>query len=229
MIRNNFFSFQDIEAVIFDFDGTLADSEPIQCLADYTLLQLYKVDCSSEILDIYKGWEIVERVRGIRERYCLTYTLDEMLSKRNIIYHTLAREQLQLFPHMKSLILKLAEMKIPMAVASTTLKECLINILDRHEVNRLLATIVSSDEMPPKKTYSDILLEAAKRMNVEKSKVLVFEDSVDGVISAKQAGMKCIAIPYNTSRLNHEFMKADILYANGRTEFSVKQLFQDYN
>lgn len=229
MIRNNFFSFQDIKAVIFDFDGTLADSEPLQCLSDYELLKQYDVPSASKTMDEYKGGSVFDRINEIRAKYCISDTLDGMISKRKSIYKDSACQRLQHYPHMRALVNKLAELEIQVAVASNTFKYCLTHLLEKIQVKGLLAAIVSAEDVKNNNTCSNVLLEAAKRMNVDEKEVLVFEDSVKGVITAKKNGMKCIAIPYDTSRINHEFMKADILYANGLKEFSVQQLFQEYN
>jgi HAD superfamily hydrolase (TIGR01509 family) len=83
----------------------------------------------------------------------------------------------------------------PVAVASSSNRELIDLVLELSGLARLFAATVSSEEVPRGKPAPDVYLEAARRMGVAPERCAGVEDSENGILSAKAAGMRVIAIP----------------------------------
>lgn len=113
-----------------------------------------------------------------------------------------------------------------MAVASETPKSILIKLLTKLGILHYFDVIVSAEEVENGKPAPDIFIETAKRLHTPAENILVFEDSENGVESAKKAHMICIATPYLVNDpLENIFYEADILFKKGIKEFDPEHLF----
>lgn len=90
---------------------------------------------------------------------------------------------------------KLKEMRLRLAVATSSVSASARPFLDRHNLTRFFDTIVTGDEVERGKPHPDIYLTAAHRLKLSPNDCLVIEDALSGIASAKAAGMRVVAIP----------------------------------
>ena len=100
-----------------------------------------------------------------------------------------------LFPDVKELLGELRQMKLRLAVATSSVSASARPFLDRHNLTGLFEVIVTGDEVERGKPAPDIYLSAAEKLRISPDECLVVEDALSGVAAAKAAKMRVIAIP----------------------------------
>src|SRR5207237_8240128 len=83
----------------------------------------------------------------------------------------------------------------PLALASSSNREVIDAVLAAGEIDDCFQATVSSEEVARGKPAPDVYLEAARRLDVEPARCTAIEDSHNGILSAKAAGMRCVAVP----------------------------------
>ena len=104
------------------------------------------------------------------------------------------RERLPLIPGAVEAVERLAA-RWPLGLASSSNRELIDLALESSGLGRLFAATVSSEEVARGKPAPDVYLEAARRLGVQPGRCAAIEDSENGILSAKAAGMRLLAIP----------------------------------
>jgi beta-phosphoglucomutase len=186
-----------IRAIVFDFDGVLADSEPLHLAAYQEIFNDLGVTLTRE--DYYEnflgyddegvfrfmaqrqGWEVdepaIERLIGQK-----AHVFEEIISKRDVLY-----------PGAGAAVRRLAA-AFPLGIASGALKHEIRTILERAGLATFFRFIVSAEDTPESKPAPDPYVRAASLHGLAAGECVAIEDSRWGIISAKSAGMKCVAI-----------------------------------
>ncbi len=212
-------SVTDIQAVIFDLDGTLIDSEKFYYKADHRLMKEYGIDLTPEIKNDY-GCGNLDMMRMMKDRFFLQDSPETLLKKKNDYYMEMARNNTVVYPKTFRLLKKLNTDGYPLALASGSSPEVLKELLENTGLKDYFTLIISSEEVDQGKPDPQIFLESAHRLNILPQNCVVIEDSPQGVEAAKRAFMMCIAIPSIIKKPLHEnFLLADLLFENGMESF----------
>jgi len=213
-----------IEAVIFDLDGTLIDSEENYYEADRRLLKEYGIDFTLEMKKEYIGSGNLEMMRKIKRLYKINDTVETLLRKKNSYYIEIARKNTRVYPEMLKFLKLLKKSNYPLAVASGSSPEILEELLTITGLKEYFSAIVSAEDVQRGKPAPDIFLESARSLNIPPENCVVIEDSQYGVEAAKRAFMYCIAIPYIIDKpLPDSFIMSDLLFENGTKSFKALQ------
>jgi HAD superfamily hydrolase (TIGR01509 family) len=183
-----------IEAVVFDLDGVLLDSEQVW---DSTREQLVRErgGCWHEHAQRdMMGMSSVEWSRYMHDELGLREPPEEISAEVVRRLKTLYRERLPVLPGAREAVERIAE-RWPLALASSSNRELIDLALELMGVADLFRATVSSEEVARGKPAPDVYLEAARRLGVDPSRAAAIEDSHNGIRSAKAAGMRVIAIP----------------------------------
>ncbi|MDC7219494.1 MAG: HAD family phosphatase [Spirochaetales bacterium] len=209
-----------IDTVLFDFDGTLVDSEPNYAVSDCRMVARFGGDLSIEEHDAYVGYGSKRFLKAMKERYHIDATLQEMRAVQDECYLALAREDTPVFPVMKELLENLRNRGITMAVASGTPQSLLEELLYQTGLNPYFKLILSSETTGKAKPEPQVFLKAAEILGKKKENCLVLEDSLSGAQAGVRAGMETLVLvsPYLKNRI-HEFPKEARLIAGGMEEF----------
>jgi HAD superfamily hydrolase (TIGR01509 family) len=183
-----------IEAVVFDLDGVLLDSEQ---LWDETREQLAKErggrwhDGAQRDM---MGMSSREWSRYMHETIGLPEPPEEI--NREVVERLAAayRERLPVIPGAREAVERLAA-RWPLGLASSSNRELIDLALELLGVRHLFKATVSSEEVARGKPAPDVYLEAARRLGVDPAHTAAIEDSHNGILAAKAAGMCVIAIP----------------------------------
>ena len=220
-------SFHSVEAVIFDLDGTLIDSEENHLESDRILLARRGIDFTKEEKAAFVGKDIQEFVAAVVEKYGLSGGIPEVLAEKNTIYREIALRKSRLYPPMRTVLEELKRRDIPMAVATGSNASIGEEILEGFGVRSCFSFFISSAEVEHGKPAPDIFLETARRMGADPARVLVFEDTVFGVRAALEAGMMCVALPApGKSEGEPLFLKADYFVDGGPDNLDPKDFFR---
>jgi HAD superfamily hydrolase (TIGR01509 family) len=183
-----------VDALVFDLDGVLVDSE-----------QLWD-EARRELVDERGGTWLPDATRammGMSSREWSQYMHDELgvdltpdrisaavVERLELLY----RARLPLLPGAAETVTALAQ-RFPLGLASSANREIIDLVLELAEIGPFFAATVSSEEVPRGKPAPDVYLEAARRLRVPPGSCAAVEDSTNGLRSAAAAGMTVVAIP----------------------------------
>ena len=219
--------FHSVEAIIFDLDGTLIDSEENHFESDKILLARRGIDFTKEEKATFVGKDIREFVAAVMEKYSLNENASAVLEEKNAIYREIALRKSRLYPPMKTVLEELKRRGIPMAVATGSNASIGEEILEGFGVRSFFSLFISSAEVEHGKPAPDIFLETARRMKIDPAHILVFEDTLFGVRAALAAGMRCVALPASGKfRAEPLFLKADYLVEGGPDALDPESFFR---
>ena len=203
-----------IEAVVFDLDGILIDSEHVwdevrQQLADERGGH-WNENASRDMM----GMSSPEWSRYMRDVVGLTEEPEEISAEVVRRLEDRYRRELPLIPGAERAVERLAA-RWPLALASSSNRELIDLVLESSGLGRYFTASVSSEEVARGKPAPDVFLEAARRLGVEPIHCAAVEDSENGILAAKAAGMRTIAIP-NPHYPPHEdaLAAADVVLAS---------------
>jgi len=186
---------QAFRAVIFDLDGVLADSEPWWNEIDAKLLSEYGVSYRGEYHRDVLGVSYRLAVEFYKKAFGLSASVEELMRRRGVIATEFFANRVGLFPSTKRTLERLREMKVRLAVATSSVSASARPFLDRHELTPFFDVIVTGDEIERGKPDPDIYLRAAKKLGIGADACLVIEDALSGIAAGKAAGMRVAAIP----------------------------------
>ena len=203
-----------IRAVVFDFDGVIADSEPLHLRAlQEVLAPLGLAVERDEYYARYLGYDDVGAFRAIAADRGLTLTLEEVRSHieaKSIIYQSLLSGDGVLYPGARACVEQLAS-AYPLGIASGALRHEIEAILRAGGLGQYFRFIVASGETPAGKPAPDPYLQAAALHGLEPSACVAIEDSRWGIESARGAGMRCVGITHTYPA--SELSAADVVVA----------------
>lgn len=198
------------EAIIFDHDGTLIDTESADLLACQMLYQEF-----GAVLTVER-W--AEKMVGYKGGYDIAFTELMQFSQNGLTKVKLRQrleelwaitfENVQLMPGVTSLLPQLQAAGYPLAVATASDRAWATRWLMRFELLPYFQLIATSDDVARSKPAPDVFLYTAAQLGVKPERCLVFEDSLPGVSAAKAAGMKVIAVPSHVTK-TLDFSEAD--------------------
>ncbi|MET0843970.1 MAG: HAD family phosphatase [Mycetocola sp.] len=185
-------------AVIFDFNGTLSDDEPI-------LLSIF-----TDLFSRYLGWqmspqEYAERLLGHSDREIVEIAVrehrgdkpglvEELLARRRDRYKELVAARSPITDSAAELVAHLARREVPMAIVTGAQREDVLAVLNSCSTGDHIDLLVAEEDVERGKPDPEGFLAGAALLGVEPGDVLVFEDSVPGIRGALAAGMRCVAV-----------------------------------
>jgi len=193
--REPYFSFKRVRGVLFDHDGTLAESEPLQAQAWRQLfLELGVQASASEILQRSIGKPaplILETILNLYRPHWREEGLDPLTlaHRKNDFYLSLASTELRPYPGVIEFLSWLKDQGIPCAVVSNAKRRELIRGLELCGIHHFFATIISRDDCPEAKPNPLPYLTGAACLDLDPHECLAVEDSPTGIESSLTAGV----------------------------------------
>jgi beta-phosphoglucomutase len=197
-----------LDAIIFDFNGIIADDEPLH-------LEMFQKVLAEQGIPLFRE-EYYTHFLGMDDRDCFKAVLaarkrpadddlvDQLIAKKADYYARAINERLIIFPGVKALI-SIASATYPLAIASGALRHEIEGILNAINLRAAFSVIVGAEDVRHGKPAPDCFVTALARLNhlrsgrpgsapIAASSCLVIEDSPWGVTAAHTAGMKCLAV-----------------------------------
>lgn len=205
-----------IDAVIFDMDGVLIDSEPLHYRTDLTLLGKLGIQIERDYLDRFVGMNNPEMWKTIISEQGITRDVDEILSEQLELKLQLLNDgDWTALSGAVELVEGLVVKEIPVAVASSSSLPFIEGVLRKTGLDRFIHRYVSAESVARGKPAPDVFLEAARMLAVSPVQCLVVEDSRNGVLAAKAAGMRIIGYR-NPSSGDQDLSRADAVVTDHR-------------
>ena len=182
-------------AIIFDLDGVLADSEPWWNQIDAQLLAEYGATYRGEYHKEVLGVSYPIAIEFYKKKFSISAPTEEMMKRRGEIATEFFADRVGLFPRAKEVLEELRQMKLNLALATSSVGASARPFLDRHQLTQFFDVIVAGDEIERGKPEPDIYLHTAEKLGIAANECLVIEDSLSGIAAAKAAHMRVAAIP----------------------------------
>ena len=195
-------------------DGVIIDSEPLWERSESIMLKQkgfagnnsYRKEYRKKIM----GLNQKDSVRLLKETFGLDESPDEILRTRLEILLELYEKELRLVDGIPEILKILdSEKHIKTALASGSPMRVIEFVLNKFSLTDTFRIKVSGDCVGKGKPHPDIYLEAARRLGVNPGECVAIEDSINGIVSAKAAGMRCIAVP-DPRIATEDYPQADI-------------------
>jgi HAD superfamily hydrolase (TIGR01509 family) len=183
-----------IEAVVFDLDGVIVDSEHVWDAAREALARERGGRWHEGAQRDMMGMSSVEWSRYMHDVIGLEAPPEEISAEVVRRLEATYREELPLVEGATEAVARLAE-RWPLAVASSSNRPIIDLVLGLSGLDRFFRATVSSEEVPRGKPSPDVYLEAARRLGADPERSAAIEDSRNGILSARAAGMRVVAIP----------------------------------
>ncbi len=208
-----------LQAVIFDFDGVIADDERIHMAGFQHALAAHEIDLSEAAyfaryvgLDDRDGFRAMLRDAG---RDPGSEELAEMMRTKEQRFRELVRERVKIFPGVRELLtgLRDGQAGLPTAIGSGALSSEIRLVLDIAGLSSFFDEIVAADDVSCGKPDPELFLTACERLARQRPEVtpqgcLVIEDSPSGLRAARAAGMSTVAV---TNSFPRESLEADLV------------------
>ncbi|WP_422661220.1 HAD family hydrolase [Paenibacillus sp. EC2-1] len=189
------------KAVIFDLDGVIINSQELYEESLRTFIQ----DLGVKDVDFTRliGMTTTKALSCINETNVLPGTISSLTQAFQETYQTAFKQSLSeenLVEGVEQFILRLATSNKRLAVASSAARPKIEFVLDRFGLTQYFDCVVSGYEVKKSKPAPDVFLVSASKLNVSPIDCIVIEDSTNGIIGAKRAGMFCIGFRNPESR-----------------------------
>jgi HAD superfamily hydrolase (TIGR01509 family) len=183
-----------VDAVIFDLDGVLVDSEAIWDEARRVVVYRNGGTWTAQATRDMMGMSSAEWSEYLRDRLGVALPADTIASEVAAIVDQRYQEHLPLLPGAREAVQRLAA-AWPLGLASSSNRTIIERFLDASGLRESFAVTVSSEEVAHGKPAPDVYLAVLARMHVAAPRAIAVEDSTNGIASAANAGLTVIAVP----------------------------------
>jgi HAD superfamily hydrolase (TIGR01509 family) len=181
-------------AFIFDLDGVLANTEPLAFKAWQQLVDPTGVVMDSADYSTMLGMDAESTAQFIFRRTGLAVAPDVMVADHWQRVIALIDAELEPSPAAADLLAELAKRGCRLAVASNSPTSYVLHVLDKIRLRSAFEVVVGRDQVQNGKPNPDPYLEAARLIGCDPQDCVAVEDSPLGLLSAVNAGMRCLAI-----------------------------------
>ncbi len=209
------------KAVIFDLDGTLADSMWMWYDIDVEFLGRYGLPCPPDLQHTIEGMSFSEVAVYFKERFSLPETTDEIKEIWTRMSYDKYANEVPLREGALDLLIFLKDKNILTGLATSNGSAMTGAVLRANRVEEYFDCVMTASEVPHGKPAPDIYLAVAARLGVRPEECLVFEDVVAGIRAGKAAGMKVCAVwEKNAEPYRDEIISLSDYYIKDYTELA---------
>ena len=207
---------KDIQAIIFDLDGSLVDSMWIWRQIDIEYLGRYGLKLPEDLQSCIEGMSFKETAEYFKQRFAIPETILEMQATWNQMAWDKYANEITLKAGAAEFLKECRDRGIKLGIASSNSRELINVCLKRNQVEDYFECIMCGTDGLPGKPAPDIYLAAAKKLGVLPVHCLVFEDIVPGILAGKNAGMRVCAVEdlYSMHQMDEKKMLADFYIKN---------------
>ena len=185
-----------VDAIIFDMDGVLIDSERIsfKCFQEVLKEYKYKMDEKFYLTMIGRNFKSIKAI--MEEKYGEDFQFDIIYRKKaDLAYEITNKNGVIVKDGVHELLDYLKEEKYKIAVASSTRRERVLQLLEEAKIKDKVDYIICGDQVENSKPDPEIFLKAAKGLDIKPENCIVIEDSDAGITAAHAANMIGIHVP----------------------------------
>lgn len=194
----------NIEAVLFDLDGTLVESMSMWGDIDVDYLKKFHLPVPKGLQQAIEGLSMYQTAVYFKENFAIKDSLEKIMDDWNWMAYEKYTTDIPLKSGVRAFLDKLKWKKIPCGIATSNSRILTEAILKSHQVEDYFSAMVTGDEIINGKPDPEVYLEAAKKLGANPERCLVFEDIPFGIIAGKRAGMTVCAVEDEYSMKDRE-------------------------
>jgi HAD superfamily hydrolase (TIGR01509 family) len=202
-----------VKGAIYDFDDLMVNSYPLHILSWDLVLEKYnhKIEEIPEaIRRQFVGKRVIDIAQEVVGFFNLELPAKELDKVRTEIFLGLIKNRLALMPGLIESLQFFKKHNYKIAVASSARREYINVVLNKYSLGGYYDAVVSADDVSQGKPSPEIFLAAVEKLSLPTTDCVVLEDANNGVVAAKAAGCKCIAVisPYTPKQ---DLSRADVI------------------
>ena len=201
--------------LLFDFDGTLVDSEVFHFRCWSEVLQPYGIRFEEQrFCELYSGRPTLASAQDVVTQYALNVCPEELATSKNARFAQVVKSELPpLMPYAKDVLFAAQDAGFRLALVTGSTREEVSPILEGYGFTELFDTVVCKDDVTNPKPHPEPYLLALERLGESAGNAVAIEDTYTGSRSAKDAALTVYAIP-NAYTLNQDFAHVDAVFSD---------------
>lgn len=185
---------ENIDAVIFDLDGSLVDSMWIWRQIDIEYLGRFNIELPKNLQAEIEGMSFSETAEFFKERFQIPDSLQKIKDDWNAMAWDKYSHEVPLKKGAGAFLKYCKEHGILLGIATSNSRQLVENVTAVHGVQEYFSCIMTGCDVAKGKPSPDIYLAVAEKLGVDPARCLVFEDIIPGIQAGKSAGMKVCAV-----------------------------------
>lgn len=182
-----------IQAIIFDLDGTLVDTEKVHCYAWLDVLAKRGYHYDEHWFEQWIGTADRFLAAGVIEDHQLSIPPRVLQLEKEALFHQLVQKENRAYPGIEE-VLSILQHRLPIAIATNSSSKDAEKVFISTPVNKYMQRVVTSSDVKKLKPAPDMYLLAAEQLGVSPEGCLVVEDSPAGSTAALKAGMYVLGL-----------------------------------
>jgi len=204
-----------LKAIIFDMDGVIVNSEPLHRKAYFDMFEEFNLSVSNKLYESFTGKSTSAICKELCEIFDLSISHEKLMFSKRKHFKTIFDNdpEFQMIDGALSLIKNYFYNNLTLILASSASMTNINRIFKKFDLDKFFKAKISGADLKESKPNPEIFIKAAKLSGFSKSECIVIEDSTNGIIAAKSAGIYCIGFNSPNSK-NQNYDKADLVVSN---------------
>ena len=192
-----------IQTVIFDMDGVIVDTEPVHRYAYFKQFDELNITVTEEMYTSFTGFSTRNTFQKLKEFFVIEQEVEDLIQRKRTIFNDAfdSKADLELLEGVENLIKELHQNGMQLILASSASKVTIERVFSRFKLHDYFTHVVSGEDFPKSKPHPAIFLKAAELANTDVQNCIVIEDSTNGILAAKAAGIYCVGYDSFHSKL----------------------------
>ncbi|MGB1042012.1 MAG: HAD family hydrolase [Tenacibaculum sp.] len=185
-----------LQAVLFDMDGVIVDTEPLHKEAYFLMFKKVEISVTQELYNSYTGQSTIDICRDLVAKFKLSYTAEDLVAYKRAFFKELffsENNSLQLLDGVLDLIKNYYNNGITLVLASSASMFTITSVFDRFDLHQYFKGKISGADLKASKPHPEIFIKAAEIAGFSTDECMVIEDSTNGIKAAYDAGVYCVA------------------------------------
>ena len=193
-------------------DGVIVDTEPVHSYAYFEHFAELNINVTPEMFTTFMGFSTRNTFQKLKEMFPIDQKVEDLIQRKRDLFNDAFdnKEDLTLLEGVEVLIKDLHANGIQLIVASSASKVTIDRVFKRFNLHQYFTHIVSGEDFPNSKPHPAIFEHATQLSNDLSENCIVIEDSTNGIIAAKAAGIFCVGYDSIHSK-NQDLSLADIV------------------
>lgn len=199
-----------LKAVLFDMDGVIVDTEPLHRKAYFNMFDEVNINVGEELYDSFTGKSTLPICRTLCQHFELNHEPENLVAikRKHFKYLFENDSSLTLLDGVHELIKDYHSNGLTLILASSASMPNINRIFDRFDLNKYFKAKISGADLKASKPHPEIFIKAAALAEEHGDHCMVIEDSTNGIVAAKAAGIYCVGFKSPHS-VNQDYSKAD--------------------